>query len=71
MCRYDKPEHVVHVLQVLMVQEPDVPVLVVLVKRDGKAVGNVQDTLTGPRPQEQTYNPLLVSNFPHPVENNS
>jgi hypothetical protein len=34
---------VIHVLQVLVVQVPDVSVFVILVKGDSKAVGNVKD----------------------------
>ena len=40
-----KPEHAVHGFQVFVIQEPNVAVLVVLVKGDREAVGNIQDTL--------------------------
>jgi hypothetical protein len=33
----------IHILQVLVVQVPNLPVLFVLVKRDSETVGNIQD----------------------------
>ena len=62
----DSPEHAIHGFQVLVVQEPHIPILVVLIKGNGEAISNVQDALARPGAQQESDHSLLVSNFTHP-----
>lgn len=50
----DLLEHVVHVLEVLVIQEPDVPVLFVLVERKREGIGDVQDALGRPGAEQDS-----------------
>ena len=62
------PEHVVHVLQIFVVQEPDISILVILVERNCETVCDIEFSFAGPGPQQEADNSFLVSDFFHPVE---
>ena len=51
----DLLEHVVHMLQVFVVQEPDVSVLLVLVEGQSERIGDVENTFRGPRPEQDAH----------------
>ncbi len=61
-------EHVVHVVHVVVVQEPHGLVLVVLVERDGEAVGHVEHALGTPVAEQRTDNAVLRAGLVHAIE---